>query len=184
MLRIVLVALYTALLPGANSALADQTAAAAVLTGDMRKLVFHDQAKPVPAVGLTDRDDAARSLDEWKGKWVVVNFWATWCAPCRKEMPGLDRLAGAPEGSDMAVVTIATGRNPVPALDRFLTEIGALNLPVLRDPKSELARAMGILGLPVTVLLNPEGQEVARLIGDAEWDGDAARAMLAALTAP
>lgn len=184
MLRIVLVVLYTALLPGANSARADQASAEAVLTEDMRKLVFHAEAKAVPAIGLVDMDDAPRSLQEWQGKWVVLNFWATWCAPCRKEMPGLDRLAGSPAGADMAVVTIATGRNPVPALTRFLAEIDAKNLPVLRDPKSQMARAMGILGLPVTVILNPQGQEVARLIGDAEWDGAPARAMLAALTAP
>jgi len=183
MLRIVLVALYTALLLGANSARADLAAAEAAVTGDMRKLAFHSAAKALPAIGLVDMADAPRSLDAWKGRWVVLNFWATWCAPCRKEMPGLARLANAPEGQNMAVVTVATGRNPVPALERFLREIEAQNLPVLRDPKSQLARSIGILGLPVTIILNPEGQEVARLIGDAAWDGKDARAMLAALTA-
>jgi hypothetical protein len=84
----------------------------------------------------------------------------------------------------VAVVTVATGRNPPAAVTRFFEEIGVESLPVLLDPKSALARQMGVLGLPLTVILNPEGQEIARLIGDAEWDGVNARAMLDALIAP
>ncbi len=76
-----------------------------------------------------------------------------------------------------------SGRLDPAAIDRFYTEAGVNNLPVLRDPKSELARAMGVLGLPVTVIVNPEGQEVARLIGDAEWDSPEAVALLTALSA-
>ena len=112
---------------------------------------------------------------------VLVDFWATWCAPCRQEMPSLDRLQAAmPE---IAVVPVATGRNAVAGIERFFSEVGIANLPILRDPKSELARGMGVMGLPVTVILNPEGQEVARLIGDAGWDSDSAKAILAALVA-
>jgi thiol-disulfide isomerase/thioredoxin len=174
-------AVYTATLGFANPALADIAAAkAAAQTGDMRKLVFHDTPQPVPAAELLTLDDQPRSLTEWQGKWVVVNFWATWCAPCRTEMPTLDRLAA----SGVPVVTVATGRNPPAAIDRFFTETNITNLPALRDPKSELGRAMGILGLPVTVILNPEGQEVARLIGDAHWDSPEAMAVMAALQAP
>ncbi len=183
MLRIGLCVLYTALMLGANPALADVAAAKAALAGDMRKLAFHDEAKAVPTEVLTDLDGAERGLAEWQGKWVVLNFWATWCAPCRKEMPSLDRLA-VTAGEDIAVVTVATGRNPPAAVTRFFEEIGVKNLPVLLDPKSALARQMGVLGLPLTVVLNPEGEEVARLIGDAEWDGEHARAMLGALVAP
>ncbi|MGO4908414.1 TlpA family protein disulfide reductase [Pseudorhodobacter sp. W20_MBD10_FR17] len=183
MLRIGLCVLYTALMLGANPALADVVAAKAVLAGDMRKLVFLDEAKAVPDVVLVDLEGAERGLSEWQGKWVVLNFWATWCAPCRKEMPSLDRLALA-VSDDVSVVTVATGRNPPAAVTRFFTEIGVENLPVLLDAKTALARQMGVIGLPLTVILNPEGQEVARLIGDAEWDGPDARAMLDALIAP
>lgn len=184
MLRLVLTALYTALALGANPALADVAAAKAALAGDMRKLAFHDEVKSLPSEALVDLDGTARGLAEWQGKWVVLNFWATWCAPCRKEMPSLDRLAAAVDGNSIAVVTVATGRNPPPAVKRFFTEIGVQNLPVLLDPKSALARQMGVFGLPLTVILNPEGQEVARLIGDAEWDHADAIAMLDALVAP
>ncbi len=152
---------------------------AALRDGDMKKLAIHASPAPVPDAVLLDASDAEHSLTEFKGKWVVLNFWAIWCAPCRQEMPSLDRLQAAmPE---LAVVPIATGRNAVEGIERFFAEAGVQNLPILRDPKSDLSRAMGVLGLPVTVILNPDGQEVARLIGDAEWDSDSAKAVLAAM---
>ena len=178
MLRKTLTVVYTAFLIGANAALAD---VAALRNGDMKKLAIHEAPVPVPEVALIDAEDAPRSLAEYRGKWVVLNFWATWCAPCRHEMPSLDRLQAAlPE---IAVMPVATGRNSVTGIKRFFEEEAIVNLPILRDPTSELARGMNVLGLPVTVILSPEGQEVARLIGDAEWDSDSAKAIMAALVA-
>jgi thiol-disulfide isomerase/thioredoxin len=176
--RKLLVVLYTALMLGANAGLAD---VAALRDGDMKKLMLLDAPVAVPEAVLLDAEDAEHSLADYRGKWVVLNFWATWCAPCRHEMPSLDRLQTAmPE---IAVVPVATGRNAVEGIKRFFEEAGVKNLPILRDPQSELARAMHVMGLPVTVILNPEGQEVARLIGDAEWDSDSAMAVLGALAA-
>ncbi len=186
--RLGLAVLYTALALGANPGWTDEASAvaapadiAALREGDMKKLVLHDTPQPVPAAGLVTMDDTPASLDAYRGRWAVVNFWATWCAPCRAEMPALDRLQAAiPE---LAVVPVATGRNAPEGITRFFTEAGIQHLATLRDPKSALARQMGIVGLPVTVVLNPEGQEVARLIGDAEWDGASAVAVLKALMA-
>jgi thiol-disulfide isomerase/thioredoxin len=113
---------------------------------------------------------------------VVLNFWATWCAPCRAELPALDALA-AEMAPDVAVLAVATGRNPPAAIDRFRAEAGIVNLPLLLDPKAALAREMGVIGLPVTVLLDRDGNEVARLIGEADWSGAEARAVLAHLAA-
>ncbi|MGL4234869.1 TlpA family protein disulfide reductase [Tabrizicola sp.] len=177
-MRKLLVVLYTALILGANAVAAD---VASLRDGDMKKLALHEAPVEVPEIGLVDTEDAPRSLAEYHGKWVVLNFWATWCAPCRQEMPSLDRLQVAmPE---IAVVPVATGRNSVTGIKRFFEEEGIQTLPILRDPKSELARSMHVMGLPVTVILNPEGQEVARLIGDAEWDSASAQAVLKALAA-
>jgi hypothetical protein len=78
-------------------------------------------------------------------------------------------------------VTIATGRNPPPAMKKFFDEIGVTNLPLHRDPKSALAREMGVFGLPITVILDPDGHELARLTGDADWDSDSAQAIIRAL---
>jgi thiol-disulfide isomerase/thioredoxin len=176
--RKLLVVLYTSLMLGANPVAAD---VAALRDGDMKKLALHEAPVAVPEAVLLDATDGEHSLADYKGKWVVLNFWATWCAPCRREMPSLDRLQAAmPE---IAVVPVATGRNAIPGIERFFAEAEIKGLPILRDPTSVLARGMGVMGLPVTVILNPEGQEVARLIGDAEWDSDSAKAVLAALVA-
>ena len=176
--RKILIVLYTAFLIGANAAAAD---VAALRDGDMKKLALHEAPVPLPEAVLLDAEDGEHSLADYKGRWVVLNFWATWCAPCRREMPSLERLQAAmPE---LAVVPVATGRNAVEGIRRFFDEAGVIALPILRDPKSNLSRGMGVMGLPVTVILNPEGEEVARLIGDAEWDSESAKAVLAALMA-
>lgn len=173
--------LYTVAALAANAGDAGVGDLAALRAGDMKKLDLHEAPVPLPAAGLLTIDDAPASLEDFRGRWAVVNFWATWCAPCRHEMPSLDRLQAAMP--DLAVVPVATGRNPPEAIRRFFGEAGIAKLAVLRDPGSELARQMGILALPVTVIVNPGGEEVARLIGDAEWDSEDARTILSALMA-
>jgi len=86
-------------------------------------------------------------------------------------------------GEAFEVVTIATGRNAAPAMKKFFDDIGVENLPLHRDTNSALARQMGVFGLPVTVILDREGREIARLTGDADWNSESARAIIAALTA-
>jgi thiol-disulfide isomerase/thioredoxin len=176
---------YTALLIGANTALAGDAATLAGLReGDMRALVVHAEPEAVPQIDLADATGAAVRLSDFGGRVVVLNFWATWCPPCREEMPSLDRLQGAVEGHGVAVLPVATGRNAMPAIHDFFAEAAIERLPVLVDPKSALARAMGVRGLPVTVILGPDGREVARLTGAAEWDSPSAVAILEALAAP
>ena len=152
--------------------------------GLMLKLSFHEMAKPAVTSPFTDADGAQHTLAEYKGKYVLVNIWATWCPPCRKEMPSLDRLQKQKGGDKFEVVTIATGRNTVPAINKFFETANVTSLPILLDPKQTLARSMNVLGLPVSVLLNPEGQEIARLTGGAEWDTDSTLAIIQSLIAP
>lgn len=175
-------ALYTALALGANVAMAaDTDALAALAEGDMKKLAWHDAPKPAGETAFETVEGGEISLDAYAGKHVVLNFWATWCAPCREEMPYLSELQEEFGGEAFEVVTVATGRNAVPGMRAFFEEIGVDNLPLHRDPQQALAREMGVFGLPITVILTPEGEEIARLRGDAEWASDSARAIVAAL---
>ena len=181
-----LLAVYTALAAGANPTRAEEardfSAVEALRDGSLRKLIFA-APQEVPDLAFTDSAGAEHRLSDWQGKWLVVNFWATWCAPCRKEMPGLDALQSEFGGDQFEVLTIATGRNPIPAVQRFFDEVKVTHLPQLLDPTSQLARQMAVLGLPLTVLIDPEGHEVARLIGDADWSGESARAIVTELLA-
>ena len=161
----------------------DVAALEALREGDMKKLIFAAEPAALPEVEIVDAAGGPASLGAYRGEWVVLNFWATWCAPCRVEMPMLSNLQTHFEGQPVRVVTVATGRNSPEGIRRFFEEIGVANLPEYRDPTQALARAMGVLGLPITVILDPEGREIARLRGDAHWDSDSAVAILEALAA-
>jgi thiol-disulfide isomerase/thioredoxin len=175
-----LAVLYTALAFTANAAHADIAAAEAAREGTMKKLLFSEPME-VSGESFTDPDGGEYRLSDFAGKHVVLNFWATWCAPCRKEMPMLSELQSEFGGETFEVVTIATGRNSVPGIRKFFDEVGVDNLPLYLDPKSALGRDMAVLGLPITVILDPEGREIARMRGDAEWNSDSAKAVIRAL---
>jgi thiol-disulfide isomerase/thioredoxin len=173
--------LYTALGLLANTALADVTALEAMRVDDMRKLNFHSEPEAASDQAFIGEDGSEMTLSAYAGQVTVVNFWATWCAPCRAEMPQLADLQTQLGSDDFGVVTIATGRNPRPAIERFFAEIEVDNLPLNTDPRSALARDMGVLGLPVTLILDRDGNELARLQGDAVWNSESAISILTAI---
>ena len=173
--------LYLALALGANGLAADPYGLTDLREDSLKKLVVHETPRDLAEVPFTTAEGGAAQLSDYAGKALLVNFWATWCAPCRAEMPMLSALQADLGGEGFEVVTIATGRNARPAMEKFLSEVGAENLPMHTDPRQQLARASGVLGLPVTLLVDAEGREVARLTGEAEWDSASARAIIAAL---
>ena len=177
--RLWLALVYTAAASFATPAAAEP-ALAALRAGDMRKLVLHAAPRDLPAIAFEDPAGGQHRLADWRGQVVVLNFWATWCAPCRQEMPSLDRLQ-AELGGRVAVLPVATGRNALPAIRAFYAETGIAHLPMLLDPRSELARAAGVMGLPATLVIDPAGREVGRMLGEADWAGPEALALLRAL---
>ena len=156
----------------------DRAALAELRTGDMTKLVVHDEPRPRLKQTFKDADGNEIAMAAFEGKVVVLNFWATWCPPCRAEMPSIDRLAGEMADSDVAVLALSTDRFDISRVGAFFEEIGIQNLPLIQDKRGKVAREAAVLGLPVTVILDREGREVARLQGEAEWDGPAAKAIL------
>ena len=174
-------AAYIAASLGANTASAQDLTP--LLTGEMRGLVIHDTPVAASASPFLLEDETESSLADYAGQTVVLNFWATWCAPCREEMPSLQTLQDTLGGETFQVVTLATGRNPPQAIRRFFEETGITTLPQHRDINQQIAREMGVFGLPITVILSPDGQEIARLRGDAHWDSPEAIALVEALIA-
>lgn len=176
--------LYTALGLLAIPALAGPAEIEALREGDMRKLTVHAEAMETSDVTFLSEDGTEMTLADYAGKTILVNFWATWCAPCRKEMPELAKLQTALGGDTFEVVTIATGRNPAPAMKAFFAEIGVDNLPLHTDARQALARSLGVLGLPVTLIIGPDGREIGRLQGDADWSSDSAMAIINEVNTP
>jgi len=152
--------------------------------GGLGKLVYADAPAPLPGdIGFTDDAGAPRSLADYKGKVVLLNLWATWCAPCKVEMPSLSRLQAALGGNDFAVVPVSLDRTGPDAPRKFLASNNLGNLPLLLDASASLANKLGASGLPATLILDREGREIARLLGPAEWDGPAAQDIIRAAIA-
>lgn len=146
--------------------------------GGMSKLVRAETPTPLPDIAFNDDKGQPRSLAEWKGKVVLLNLWATWCAPCKLEMPSLDRLQAKLGGADFAVLPVSLDRGGADVPRKFLSASNLANLPLLQDETAGLAGKIGAIGLPATLILDREGREVARLLGPAEWDSPHAVAVI------
>jgi thiol-disulfide isomerase/thioredoxin len=173
--RLAFAALYLALACAANAA----DLSGVPLDGDMAKLVVHDTPVDLPEIAVTTPGGETVTLQDYAGQPVLLNWWATWCAPCREEMPALDAVQ---RQGMVEVVTVATGRNTVPGIEAFFEAEGVGALPILLDPDQSAAQSMEVWGLPVTILIDSEGREVARLTGAADWAGPEAAAVLGALS--
>ncbi|MEM9582956.1 MAG: TlpA disulfide reductase family protein [Pseudomonadota bacterium] len=160
-----------------NPAAADVGKLMSLATGELGRIQFHASPRPLSAPAFLNENGGEASLADYRGKHVLLNFWALWCAPCVKEMPALNRL-DASIGGAFEVVTLTTGRNARPAVDKFFAEKKLTHLPKLFDPKMAVARSVGALGLPVTIFIDPQGREVARATGDFEWDSPAAQKLV------
>ncbi|MEO1293031.1 MAG: TlpA disulfide reductase family protein, partial [Pseudomonadota bacterium] len=159
--------LYGALTLSATPVAAATAASPAVLNelramaiGPVSKMEIHRAVKPVKPIMFRRENGRPATLADFRGKVVLVNFWATWCAPCKREMPGIDNLSRALKGQDFEVVTISLDRGGARQARRFFDSIKARNLELFVDPKSRVARGMGVVGLPVSVLIDRSGQEV------------------------
>ena len=139
--------------------------------------------QPLPPLTFETLDGEPASLADFGGKVVVLNLWATWCAPCREEMPGLERLQAQFAERDLVVLALSVDRAGTERVQKFLDEIGVKQLHVYRDPKAATTRALRLPGLPATLLIDRRGQEVGRVLGIAAWDGPAAVAVVEQLLA-
>ncbi len=122
--------------------------------------------------------DCETSLAAYRGKVVVLNFWATLCAPCVREMPSLDRLQAMLGGDELEVVALSEDRGGMPLVVRFYEKYGLEHLARYLDPLGRVAAVLGVVGMPTTVLIDREGREIGRMVGPTEWDSPAALALV------
>jgi thiol-disulfide isomerase/thioredoxin len=125
--------------------------------------------QPAPAVSFVDLAGNTVSLSEFTGKIVLVNLWATWCEPCLREMPSLERVQSR-LGDKLAVVAISEDRGGSKTVEPFIDKIGLKSVKVYLDPKSAIERAFKVQGLPTSFLIDREGRVLGRVEGAAEWD--------------
>ena len=173
---------------GKDEAPAAQAAAAAnpfkaLAAGPLAAFIVHPAPKEMEGFTFKDGTGAETSLAKWKGKVVLLNLWATWCLPCRKEMPDLAALQKELGGSDFEVVALSVDRKGAEASSAFLKEVNASSLALYTDEQSKSLQALQAIGLPATLLIGRDGREIGRLLGPAEWASDEAKALVRAAMA-
>jgi len=134
-----------------------------------------------PDITFVTAEGGSHHLAEFKGRGMVVNMWATWCAPCVAEMPSLEVLSKALAPQDIAVLPLSSDRGGADTVSAWYQDHGITALPVLLDPRGAAARAFNARGIPTTVVISPKGQVVARLEGAADWSSPEAQTLIRTL---
>ena len=132
-------------------------------------LVVTDGPLEPPPIVFTDEAGEERSLADYRGTPVAVHFWATWCFPCRAEMPTMDALQRE-FGNDLVILPLSLDRDGAPLVRNYYEDHGLTTLPVMIDERMAAGRALRVHGIPATVFINSEGAEVARVLGDRDWN--------------
>lgn len=159
-------------------AAASASLAAPPLNGWMEQFTLNDPPKPAPDTAFLNDAGKEVTLADFRGRVVLLNFWATWCEPCVRELPSLDRLQGAMGGDDFTVLAVNENRAGAEAAKPFMKKLGLKRLTVNVDRKMALARALGLRGMPATYLIGRDGKVLGSLTGIAEWDEADAKALI------
>ena len=139
----------------------------------------HANPRPVPELVFEDGQGRKRTLANFRGKTVLLNVWATWCVPCREEMPVLDRLQQKLSGPGFEVIALSIDAGGAVAVKRFYDEIGIRSLAIYVDASIGAMGALGLVGIPTTLLIDRQGREIGRRTGPAQWDGPEAMRLIA-----
>ena len=126
--------------------------------------------KPLPELRFNDADGKAHTLADFRGKVVLLNIWATWCEPCREEMPALDRLQAKLGGERFQVVALSVDQQGASIARKFYAQVGIKALPLYIDPTAKAAFTLDAAGLPATLLVDRQGREIGRHLGAVKWD--------------
>lgn len=139
----------------------------------------HVEPRAMPALHVADAEGNLRLLDAWRGRTVLLNVWATWCAPCREEMPTLDRLQATLGSPSFEVVALSIDSGGLHVVQTFFQQLGLRHLRAYLDTEHDAARLLAAGGIPLTLLIDAQGREVARKRGAARWDDPQVQALIA-----
>tara|TARA_B100001093_G_scaffold514290_1_gene587992 strand:+ start:762 stop:1331 length:570 start_codon:yes stop_codon:yes gene_type:complete len=148
------------------------------ITGQMKDFKISNRLMLAPRIPFHDAYGNKKVLADFEGNVLLINFWATWCAPCIREIPSIARLHTKKDGQNFKVLPISTDAKGADAPLKFLEKINQTNLPIYVDTKMMLARAMGVITLPTSILVDRHGNIIGRLVGTAEWDSAEALALI------
>ena len=146
--------------------------------GAMAPLLARPTPLDLPDINFNDASGAPKSLADWRGKVVLLNVWATWCVPCRDEMPALDRLQTELGGNAFEAVAVNIDKNGPDKARAFLQETGATHLALYTDPSGKLFAALKTVGMPTTLIIDRNGKEIGRLVGPADWGSPEAKRVI------
>lgn len=135
---------------------------------------IHKAPKPVPEIEFNDADGVVRTLKDFEGKYVLLNVWATWCPPCRKELPDLQALQEKLGGEAFHVIALSTDTGKISNVLQLYDELGLDKSEIFIDETGTAMRKLGIFAMPTTLLIDPLGQEIGRKLGPADWDSEGA----------
>ena len=139
---------------------------------DIKNLVLINKPKIYEQVTFKDKNQKTVDLVNYKGKLLALNFWATWCAPCREEMPSLDGLQADKRLNNLKIFPINIGRDDLLKSEIFFKELDIQNLDIYFDSETTLAKKFALRGVPTTILFNKKGQEFARIIGSIDFNNE------------
>ena len=146
--------------------------------GKMAAFVAKKTPEALPDISFEDASGKTVTLSSFKGKTLLLNLWATWCLPCKEEMPALDRLQQELGSDTFEVVALSLDRKGYAASRKFLDELKANAIKLYADPTSKQGLALKLIGMPTTILIDKNGMEVGRLAGPAEWDSEEAKQLI------
>jgi thiol-disulfide isomerase/thioredoxin len=151
--------------------------------GALAAFLIHTEPKPLPDLAFQDGAGKPVKLSDWKGRVVLLNLWATWCAPCREEMPDLSKLQQELGSDQFEVVAISVDRKGAEASAVFLKDTGVDNLKLYIEPSTKIVNDLKSAGLPATLLIDRQGRELGRILGPADWASPEAVALVKAALA-
>ena len=144
----------------------------------MLQFIPSRESPPAPLTPILDAKGATMNLSDFRGKVVLLNFWATWCAPCVLEMPSLDRLQAEMGSDKFMVLALSIDSEGLEVVIPFFKKLGLKSLAVFLDPKGKATKSFGLRGLPTSYIIDHRGRIAGELMGPAEWDTDEAKALM------